>query len=139
MPQQDLRERFFRFAIPTMGCWEWRGETSHAGYSRMQVNYHNTHASRVAFYLTRGDWPSQQIDHICRNTRCVTPNHLEDVSPKVNIARSNNPASLNLRKTHCLRGHEYAGDNLSLRKGGKGRTCKACRREDARRYYREDA
>lgn len=130
-----LQERFFRFAVPSLGCWKWRGEVNHAGYARMAVRYHRVNASRVAFLLSRGDWPTQQIDHLCRNEWCVNPNHLEDVPPRLNVRRSNNPASVNARKTHCARGHEYAGDNLRLRSNGKGRECMTCNREDAKRRY----
>jgi len=31
-------------------------------------------------------------------------------------------------RTHCTRGHEYAGDNLVLRRGGAERSCRACER-----------
>lgn len=32
-------------------------------------------------------------------------------------------------QTHCLRGHEMSGDNVRLRRDGKGRVCRACERD----------
>jgi hypothetical protein len=38
----------------------------------------------------------------------------------------------NAAKTHCPKGHPYAGANLIVRTVGGRRACRACKREDAR-------
>lgn len=43
----------------------------------------------------------------------------------------------NASKTHCPRGHPYAGENLLIRQGR--RYCRACRREAARARQRKEA
>lgn len=57
-----------------------------------------------------------QIDHLCRNTWCVNPTHLESVTPKVNTLRSNAQSAINARKTHCNRGHPLSGSNISVKR-----------------------
>jgi hypothetical protein len=45
---------------------------------------------RLSFALTRGPFPSNaQIDHICRNRRCIEPTHLELVGISEHAQRSN--------------------------------------------------
>src|SRR5215831_12353743 len=41
-----------------------------------------------------------QLDHLCRLRRCVNPNHLEPVIPKVNLSRSSAISTRNSLKTH---------------------------------------
>lgn len=43
--------------------------------------------------------------------------------------------SNNARKTHCKRGHPYSGSNLYLHKSGRGRSCRTCMADTARRGY----
>lgn len=61
------------------------------------------------------------IDHLCKNTLCVNPEHLEVVTMGENIRRAER---WELRKTHCPQGHEYAPDNLYMSKNR--RHCKTC-------------
>lgn len=65
------------------------------------------------------------IDHLCKVTRCVNPDHLEPVTQRVNTLRGDGPSAVNARKTHCPHGHEYTPDNTYVRKAG-GRICKTC-------------
>lgn len=41
----------------------------------------------------------------------------------------------NARKTHCKHGHPYNEANTRIRPDGRGRDCRACNRERARRNY----
>lgn len=66
-----------------------------------------------------------QLDHLCKQTRCVRPEHLEAVTPWENTMRSNSPSAINARKTHCPKGHEYSADN-TYRPPSGGRKCRKC-------------
>lgn len=120
------------------GCWIWMGSKLSAGYGtiwdydRGQV----TVAHRVAYALVNGEIPdSLQIDHLCRNTGCVNPAHLEPVTPRENTVRGYAPsigASHQLAKTACPQGHPYDESNTYRRPAG-GRGCRLCTRLRMRR------
>jgi hypothetical protein len=73
------------------------------------------------------------VDHLCRNTRCVNPDHLEAVTPKVNAERRPYPI-----KSECPRGHPYQGDNVFLNNRGE-RCCRECSRISASATYARHA
>lgn len=117
------------------GCWVWQGHTSD-GYGRVSVGGHNRRAHRICYELMVGRIPDgMEIDHLCRNRACINPSHLEPVTKAVNIARSSPyrvPA--NSRKTHCPKGHAYAGDNLLIYNGWRYcGTCLKSRKESLRK------
>lgn len=69
------------------------------------------------------------VDHLCRVRHCVNPEHLEVVTHRENVLRGEGLAAINSAKTHCIRGHEFAGDNLLESVGKNGhirRSCRAC-------------
>jgi hypothetical protein len=75
-----------------------------------------------------------EIDHLCRNRRCVNPDHLEAVSHLVNVRRGESPTTLRRQgkrpastRTHCFRGHELTDENKVLRVNGTY-DCRICRR-----------
>jgi len=65
------------------------------------------------------------LDHLCRNTKCVNPEHLEIVTRQVNIDRG-----YGCKREFCKRGHPFSGENLYIRPDGKGRGCKACLKQN---------
>jgi hypothetical protein len=105
------------------------------GYPRITLRGTRWFAHRYAWTLANGPIPDgMEIDHLCRNTACCEPTHLEPVTGKVNKLRA--PGSLNATnaaKTHCPQGHEYAGENLRVRPSDGARECMACLRERGRR------
>lgn len=111
------------------GCWEWRGaplQTS--GYCRVKMGGVSVMAHRAVYEALVGPIPAGlQLDHLCRNRRCVRPDHLEPVTASVNQRRGTSPASENANKTACARGHALSGSNLFVRKDGR-RLCRACKR-----------
>lgn len=121
-------ERFAsRFQI-TDTCWNWTaGKNSH-GYGGFYADGKMNHAHRVMYNLVTGKTieKGMHTDHLCRNTSCVNPRHLEVVTHQENILRGNTIASRNSTKTHCPSGHEYKGDNLYVDKVNR-RYCKTCR------------
>lgn len=116
------------------GCWEWAGAKQSNGYGRLWNGEKSDYSHRVVFTQIKGNIPSGlDLDHLCRNRRCVNPDHLEPVTRSTNLRRGNAGENIAIplrNKTHCPRGHEYSGHNLTVRNGR--RHCKACARE---RYH----
>jgi hypothetical protein len=117
-------------------CWEWRARLDRDGYG-----YHwrgqrglTVMAHRIAYVEMIGAIPGGlELDHLCRNRKCVNPEHLEPVTTRVNQLRGETHAARNSAKTHCPHGHPYSGENLEIRAGGR-RACRTCRREQKRRW-----
>lgn len=115
------------------GCWEWAGNKLRLGYGHFKLNGKNRKAHRVSYELLKGPIPlGLTIDHLCRNTSCVNPDHLEPVTQRVNVLRSNNQAARNARKTHCKHGHEFTAENTVI--VPLGRQCRLCLRAACRRH-----
>lgn len=117
-------------------CWEWNGSISKTGYGMTcQTALPSQHAHRSSYELLVGKIPKGLvIDHLCRNRRCVNPNHMEPVTSVENVMRGKSQAALNVYKTHCIRGHELSGENLNTRYGY--RLCIQCRNMHGRNGYR---
>ena len=84
-PKLPPEQRFWLYVSPTDGCWIWAGHVNDAGYGRFNWNRTPKFAHRIAYELVKGEIPDgMQIDHVCRNPRCVHPNHLRLVTNKQN-------------------------------------------------------
>lgn len=117
---------------PDLGpCWLWTATHNGRGYGRIGINYRMTYAYRFAYELMVGPIPADlELDHLCRNTRCVHPTHLEPVTRRENVWRG----LRGVLKTHCPQGHPYNEANTYL-DGGHHRRCRQCMREQRARYY----
>lgn len=116
------------------GCWRWTGSAPNPGYGRFYVDGRKVYAHRFAYEFLIGPIPDgTEIDHLCRNRRCVNPAHLEAVSHAVNIRRSTSPLAAKARQTHCVNGHPFDDANTYIAPNGV-RKCRACGRERRRRY-----
>jgi HNH endonuclease len=130
-------EDFWTFVVKTScGCWIWIGAlasfspSTPLGYGR----FRGRQAHRVAWERLRGPVPENlELDHLCRMTPCVNPDHLEPVTHAENLRRGK--GNQNAQKTHCIRGHEFTPEN-TYRQSGGGRGCRICRREYIRQYMR---
>ena len=80
-------------------CWVWQLTLSTAGYG-MATNptkdgRKRIEAHRIVYEREQGPIPEGlDLDHLCRNRRCVRPDHLEPVTRSVNILRG----TVHLRK-----------------------------------------
>lgn len=127
-------------------CWEWIGFVSANGYAQFGLRIENKPYTflchRLMYTLFVEVIPDGLIiDHLCRNTRCVNPVHLEATTSKVNTARGvwqkkRGPALVDF----CKYGHEMTGDNVQIgawkpnRLSGVRRYCRECRRLKQRQY-----
>lgn len=113
---------------PATGCWNWTGPITWCGYGRHPVNRKSVRAHRMFYEWHVGPIPKGlQIDHLCKNTVCVNPAHLEAVTAWENTMRSNARGAINARKTHCIHGHEFTPDN-TYRDSNGWRSCRECKR-----------
>lgn len=117
------------------GCWEWTGFCDRKGYAKIWNPGGNQYAHVVMYQLRVGPVPAGwEVDHLCNNTSCVRPTHLEAVTGAENTRRRDerlgNPSA---RKDHCKNGHPFSGDNLFINTKGH-RVCRACSRAKANRY-----
>lgn len=126
------RDRFWSKVIKTATCWEWSGALNPGGYGRFTQGRTSVAAHRYAYEHMVGPIPDGlDLDHLCRNRRCVRPDHMEPVTNQVNVLRGEAPTAENARKTHCPSGHEYSPENTRLYRGY--RYCKTCQREHGRK------
>lgn len=133
---RDLQRFWNKVLIPskssTISCWEWIGcKNNINGYGTFWLQKSMMSAHRAAFLFTGHCLPKDLVvDHKCKNKICVNPDHLRAVTNRINsIENSVGPTAINAAKTHCIRGHELVGDNLSgPTKDGRRRRCKACLR-----------
>lgn len=128
--------RFLSKVRVEKGCWVWTGRLMHKGYGQFSpTSKKNVRAHKFSYETFISKVPHGLcLDHLCRNRSCVNPEHLEPVTNRENLRRSNiAPAEINSRKTHCPKGHAYLGDNLRVRPNGS-RDCRACELEESRRY-----
>jgi hypothetical protein len=116
---------------PMSGCWLWIGgvDKGYGAFHYGKFGYGNKviGAHCAAYLLFVGEIPAGlHLDHLCRNTQCVNPQHLEPVTPGENVRRSTWPTSPVCRP----RGHPRTPENTYVSNGR--RLCAACKRERVR-------
>lgn len=120
-----------RIQLTPNECWEWTGTLDSGGYGQISIHSKHVLVHRFAYECLVGIIPDGlQIDHLCRNRRCVNPAHLELVTHQENCRRGDGGETSGLQqrsKTHCPQGHPYDSVNTYHRPDG-WRDCKICRR-----------
>lgn len=114
-------------------CWEWIGCIGKTGgYGKYTIPFRDgtgrskyVYAHRYAWETLVGPVPDGlDLDHLCRNRKCVNPDHLEPVTRRENLMRGAGFVRKNADKTHCKNGHEYTAENTRVT--SNGRACLAC-------------
>lgn len=117
-----------KYIVDINNCWVWQASKLKSGYGLFtDINRKTVSAHRWSYERFKGDIPQGLvIDHLCRNTSCVNPDHLEAVTQSINIRRSPHSKS-KASATHCKRGHEYTPQNTRRMPTQRGRICIACK------------
>ena len=138
---RPAEERFWEKVDKSGNCWLWTAGKTSKGYGNFKVkSYTNVQAHEFSFFLVHGYYPKDrghETDHTCRIRTCVNPDHLEEVTGKVNTLRGESFSAKKARMTRCAEGHEFSW-TWEKRKNGerkRRRYCPTCARE--RRYARQ--
>ena len=131
MAETIIYERFWsRVKIAPSGCWEWTAAKSGPmGYGCCWDGLRRRMAHRFLYETLYGDVPQGfELDHLCRNPKCVNPNHLEVVTRSQNVLRGIAPQRAKeyyKRQQYCKRGHKFTETNTYRSPNGR-RRCRTC-------------
>lgn len=120
--------------IDKNNCWNYQGSHNNKGngYCQFSIKNKPIYVHRFMYEYYYGELnPSLVIDHLCKNSRCVNPLHLEQVTQKQNCNRGSVGSNMS-QITHCPQGHEYTKENTyyyTSKKGLISRQCRTCGRE----------
>ena len=123
---------------PDLGpCWVWTGCIGRDGYGRFNAGQRTTIRAHIwAYRRYIGPVPARlTLDHLCRNRRCVRPDHLEPVTRGTNVLRGESVFAQHARQTHCIHGHPFDSTNTYRDQRGR-RACRECKRAKDRRRSR---
>jgi hypothetical protein len=116
---------------PNTGCWFWVGYTDRKGYGITSFRGRQIRVHRLLWIELVGLPPEfpLQPDHLCTQESCARPDHLEWVTPRVNILRGDTIAARNAAKTRCKRDHPLTGPGADVYMTSTGsRRCRPCQR-----------
>lgn len=119
-------------------CWLWTAACQPNGYGVFTSFPFTNLSHRVSYHLAGGTLVrGMQIDHLCRVRNCVNPDHLEQVTSRVNNLRSESTAGKANRTNRCWNGHEFNEANTYWTPDGF-RHCRACGAANRRRKVARD-
>lgn len=90
----SVQERFDYHVEKTDDHWLWKGPVLRheegQSYGILWTGERQVLAHRWSYLTMVGEIPEgMEIDHLCREARCVRPDHLEAVTHAVNVQRGN--------------------------------------------------
>lgn len=135
---KDFWTRFHaKYSVdPTSNCWIWFAAKGR-GYGVISYHGKDRCAHKIAYELTYGKVRrGLELDHLCKQSLCVNPEHLEPVTHSENCKRGRHAEVCRARGaliTHCPKGHSYSGENLYVKPNGR-RECRQCVRDAGARY-----
>ena len=113
------------------GCWVFTGYCDKDGYGRVNTESGVRCAHRVVYEaLIEPIFEGLVLDHLCENTSCVNPDHLEPKTMSENAWRG-----IKHKKTsmHCANGHAWTEDTRMLDYEGY-LACRICKQDNVRRW-----
>lgn len=119
-----------RYEVDTStGCWNWDNKIVNGTnlYGRFMYGGHrySAHVFSYMIHVKEIELNSKfDTDHLCRNTKCVNPEHLEYVSELENIRRGK--GIFNSDPDRCPNGHLYSEVGMDGRSDST--RCSECRR-----------
>lgn len=121
-------DRFMAKVDKTDTCWVWKGATSsNGGYGLFfSGEYRDNDIKKpINVYAHRWYWEyvhrsqldnSVQLDHLCRTSTCVNPDHLEEVDVQTNIQRGMNVHVARRRIEEILEINELSDEDRGVLK-----------------------
>lgn len=139
---EKFEKRFWAKVDKTDTCWNWTGAKTAArparpnaparpGYGSILINGRGFYAHRASWLMHNGPLiAGLVIDHLCDNTLCVNPEHLQQVTNNENTLRSprhsKNAGGYYKGKTQCKYGHERTPEM-------HGKPCFTCQKNRKKR------
>lgn len=116
--------------LDELGCLVWVGSCTRNGCGKIGREGRTRSAHRYIYEKFVGPVPEGlELDHLCRNRKCILPSHLEPVTHAENMRRGLSGA-WQRNKTHCPAGHSYTTRN------SKGyRRCGTCDNEKRKKTH----
>lgn len=129
MTDKDVIRFLSKISVSESGCWEWIGQLR-KGYGIFSLKNQSKTAHRIMYELMKDVKLEKgvELDHLCKNRKCVNPDHIEKVSGKDNTLRGMGPTAINARRKECINGHEFTPENTYIRPDDGARDCKTCAR-----------
>ena len=118
-------------------CWLWTANANAEGYGRFWFDGKLGYAHRWSYLHYVGPIPDGlTVDHLCRQPRCVNPDHLDAVPQGENnrrVWRTN--VERGEVASECKNGHPITLESTYVDPQGQS-SCRRCKAAHARRAYR---
>jgi len=132
LDEKTMARFWAKTVVTSRGCIEWVGAVRQNGYGAAWINRRLMVPHRVSATWAHGiPLPvDKDVDHLCRNRKCVNPQHLEVVTRRENIKRGTSRAAATIQafdaEGQCAHGHDLTADRAWV-STLEGRTCRLCR------------